>query len=65
MELHIFKYKINRIFSLVTAVLFVSICTHAQSVVIKGKVIDDQKSPLELAQVRVEGTAFGAVCNLK
>ena len=41
---------------------------HAQtekSVVIKGKVIDDQKSPLELAQVHVEGTGFGAVCNLK
>lgn len=37
----------------------------AQSVVIKGKVIDDQKSPLELAQVRVEGTGCGAVCNLK
>ena len=37
----------------------------AQSVIIKGKVIDDQKSPLELAQVRVEGTGFGTVCNLK
>ena len=37
----------------------------AQTVVIKGKVIDDQKAPLELAQVRVEGTGCGAVCNLK
>ena len=44
------------------------LCTtlsHAQTVVIKGKVVDDQKSPLELAQVRVEGTGCGAVCNLK
>ena len=40
-------------------------CGHAQKVVIKGKVIDDQKSPIELAQVRVEGTGCGAVCNLK
>lgn len=40
--------------------------THAQqNVIIKGKVIDDQKSALELAQVKVEGTAFGTVCNLK
>ena len=38
---------------------------NAQTVVIKGKVIDDQKAPLELAQVRVEGTGCGAVCNLK
>lgn len=37
----------------------------AQTVIIKGKVIDDQKSPLELAQVKVEGTGFGTVCNLK
>ncbi len=38
---------------------------HAQTVVIKGKVVDDQKSAIELAQVRVEGTGCGAVCNLK
>ncbi len=37
----------------------------AQSVVIKGRVIDDKKSPIELAQVRVEGTGAGAVCNMK
>ena len=45
--------------------LFGAFSAHAQSVIIKGKVIDDQKSPLELAQVHVEGTGFGAVCNLK
>ena len=37
----------------------------AQTVIIKGKVIDDQKAPIELAQVRVEGTGFGTVCDLK
>ena len=42
-----------------------SMCLKAQSVLIKGKVIDDQRSPIELAQVRVEGTGFGAVCNLQ
>ena len=45
--------------------LATSTCVKAQTVIIKGKVIDDQKSPLELAQVKVEGTGFGTVCNLK
>ena len=44
--------------------LGVTLCD-AQTVVIKGKVVDDQKAPLELAQVRVEGTGCGAMCNLK
>lgn len=48
------------------AMLFgASICLKAQSVLIKGKVIDDQRAPIELAQVRVEGTGVGAVCNLQ
>lgn len=48
------------------AMLFgASMCLKAQSVLIKGKVIDDQRSPIELAQVRVEGTGFGTVCNLQ
>ncbi len=37
----------------------------AQTVVIKGTVVDDKKEPVELATVRVEGTAFGGVCDLK
>ncbi|MBR2631468.1 MAG: TonB-dependent receptor [Bacteroidaceae bacterium] len=41
------------------------LCVSAQTVVIKGKVIDDQKAPIELAQVRVEGTGFGTACDLK
>ena len=45
--------------------LLCTVSTTAQTVIIKGKVIDDKKSPIELAQVRVEGTAAGAVCNLK
>ena len=48
------------------AMLFgASICLKAQTVLIRGKVIDDQRNPIELAQVRVEGTGFGAVCNLQ
>lgn len=55
-----------RRFLLLLNILIISFLElHAQTVVIKGKVIDDQKSPLELAQVKVEGTAFGCVCNLK
>ncbi len=46
-------------------ILGVALNCDAQSVVVKGKVVDDQKSALELAQVRVEGTASGTVCNLK
>lgn len=37
----------------------------AQQVIVKGKVTDDRREPLELAQVHVEGTGFGAVCNLR
>lgn len=44
---------------------FLSMNVFAQNVVIKGRVLDDQRSPIELAQVRIEGTAQGAVCNLK
>lgn len=44
--------------------LLCSLTATAQTVIIKGKVIDDKKAPIELAQVRVEGTAAGDVCNL-
>ena len=60
MRRHIFIY----IYAFIV-LLGVSLRANAQSVVIKGKVVDDKKEPLELAQVRVEGTGFGAVCNLK
>lgn len=45
--------------------LLFTLCGYAQQVVVKGKVIDDKNSPLELAQVRVQGTAQGTICNLK
>ncbi|MCQ2212119.1 MAG: TonB-dependent receptor [Bacteroidaceae bacterium] len=38
---------------------------NAQSVTIRGQVTDDNKQPIELAQVRVEGQAFGTTCDLK
>lgn len=50
--------------SVILSLLF-ALDLQAQSVVIKGKVTDDKKSPIELAQVKVEGTAFGTTCNLK
>lgn len=34
-------------------------------VTIRGTVVDDNKNPIELAQVRVEGTTSGTVCDLK
>ena len=54
-----YKHQIITLFSLLC-----SLTATAQTVIIKGKVIDDKKAPIELAQVRVEGTAAGAVCNL-
>ncbi len=39
--------------------------TVAQTVIFKGTVIDDNKKPIELAMVHVEGTSQGAVCDLK
>lgn len=38
---------------------------HAQQVTLKGRVTDENRSPLELAQVRIEGAAIGTSCNLK
>lgn len=37
----------------------------AQSVTIRGTVTDDKKSPVELAQVHIEGQLIGTTCNLK
>ena len=42
-----------------------AINTTAQTVVFKGKVLDDKRQPIELATVQVEGTANGTVCDLK
>ena len=49
-----------------TLLLMLSCATaRSQSVIIKGTVIDDKKQPVELATVRIEGTAYGGVCDLK
>ena len=42
-----------------------SATTESSRVCIRGTVIDDEKNPIELANVRVEGTIFGTVCDLK
>jgi hypothetical protein len=54
-----------RLLAALTAALCCWTAAWAQSVVIKGTVTDDKHQPIELAQVRVEGTASGAVCDLK
>lgn len=56
--------KANKVILFLSMLLF-TLCGYAQQVVVKGKVIDDKNSPLELAQVRVQGTAQGTICNLK
>jgi len=53
---HFFLYIISILFALKST---------AQTVIFKGTVVDDNKSPIELATVRVEGTSQGAVCDLK
>ncbi len=50
---------------LIMTLMLTNLVAWAQSVVIRGNVIDDKKEPVELAQVRVEGTMSGAVCDLK
>lgn len=52
------------ILSIILSLLY-TLDSDAQSIIIKGKVTDDQKSPIELAQVKIEGTLFGITCNLK
>ncbi len=60
---HIIKVK-RGLAAILFAFCFIIVC-RAQSVIIKGTVVDDKKQPVELAQVRVEGTANGGVCDLK
>ena len=51
---------------LLTALLsLVTACVYAQSVVIRGSVIDDEKSPMEFATVHIEGTANGVMTGAK
>lgn len=55
---------INKIF-LILLMTIIPLNAMAQSVVFKGTVVDDKKSPIELATVRVEGTGQGTVCDMK
>jgi len=47
------------------ALMLSSVEAMAQSVTFRGKVMDDKRSPIELANVRVEGTSSGTNCDLK
>lgn len=59
------RQKVRR--SALTLLFTLCMCTSikAQSVIIKGTVVDDKKQPIELATVRVEGTSSGTACDLK
>lgn len=59
------RQKVRR--SALILLLTLCMCTSikAQSIIIKGTVVDDRKQPVELATVRVEGTTFGTACDLK
>lgn len=59
------RQKVRR--SVLTLLLTLYMCTNikAQSVIIKGTIVDDRKQPVELATVRVEGTSSGTACDLK
>ena len=56
---------INPTFILVVCLLFLTVKCFSQEVVLKGKVLDDNNAPIELAQVFVEGQLVGTRCNLK
>lgn len=49
----------------ISFLFFIAINATAQTVVFKGKVLDDKRQPIELATIQVEGTASGTVCDLK
>ena len=57
--------KSYRLYILFMILVMLSSSIAAQSVIIKGRVTDTDRSPVELAQVRIEGKPVGATCNLK
>ena len=57
------KYRIFLLYILVT--IFALVDAQAQRVVIRGQVTDDKGSPIEVANIKVEGQAAGAVADLK
>lgn len=54
-----------RIYVLMIGALFCTLFADAQNVVLKGVVTNDNKEPIELAQVFVEGQLVGVRCDLK
>ena len=58
------RNSFHNILSLLVLVLMM-LDANAQSVTIRGKVMDDKRAPIELAHVSVEGMAAGAICDMK
>ena len=62
-------YKNKHIFNcacvLISVIMSFATNATAQNVTIKGTVTDDTKSPLEFAQVHIEGQLIGVTCDLK
>lgn len=50
---------------LLTCILLGSVCLQAQNVTIRGRVIDDEHKPLELALVHIEGQMAGTNADLQ
>ena len=51
--------------SVIIFFLFFSLTSFAKEVKVGGTVVDENGEPVELATVRIEGTAIGTVSNLK
>ncbi len=51
--------------SVIIFFLFFSLTSFAQEVKVGGTIVDENGEPVELATVRIEGTAIGTVSNLK
>lgn len=55
----------NRIITFITTIILLSTTAFAQKVTIKGKVTDNNNNAIEVANIKVEGKAIGAVTDLK
>ena len=57
------KYRIFLLYILATFIALAE--AQAQRVVIKGQVTNEKGSPIEVANIKVEGQAAGAIADLK
>lgn len=56
----------HALFPLLMALLWLCpVRVEAQRVVVRGRVVDENRKGIEMAQVKVDGTSAGAVCNLR